>query len=359
MTLAGAALSLGAGAVQAQDARAPLDMLISTVQDDAGQHLLGLPGPDLAALLSGAHADERLQMVSALPTLNLERLVHTLAQSNAAPDLIAGLVTAAIMADPASGIRNLITANFQPEELRPVAVVMIEDIGDRCATLDPEALEAMLLAIMSFDRRAAEELVQFGNTAEAECAAILAPALVTLTEGEDSMIASAIETALAIEGGLMMQMVSVLRGEVDVAATEGGATPASTQPSQPVMPGAILNSGDAQGRPATRQHRTDPGSFGGNMTELPARNRTSTRVLSALDGSIGDDPASDAGTGSGDDIASDDEMTPGDDMASDDDATPGDDTGGNDDTDYAELPDHTLPDLENDRDVPTDVSRVN
>lgn len=281
IALAGAALTMGAGTapVQAQDAPA----LTSTAQSEAAQRFIGLPPAELSALLSDSTAD-----------------------------LIAGLVTAAIMTDAETEIGALVTANSQPEALRPVAAVMIGDLGGRCAMLEPEALEAMVAAVMSFDRRTAEDLVRLGNAADAECAAQLAPALVTLTDGEDSMIASAIETALAIEGGLMMRMVSVLRGEVDVAAIESGVVPVSVPSLQPVTPGSILDSGAAEDSPAVRQHRRNAGSFEDNMTEFRQRNRSAMRLSS----------------------------------------------GSEEDTELAELPDTTLPDFERDQDLPTDVSRV-
>ncbi len=224
------AASLGTGLAKEPSAQASAG---------AGGHLqliLDLPDNAFMAELGDAKFDAGfLAQVALLPEQDMADRIRLLAQSGDRPGPLVALLIAAITENPGSDIRELVIAAAPPDLLPPLATALLEDIETRCATLEEAVLEGLVLAALSFNRRRAEDMVRFGNMADADCAAMFGTALARITETADDLIASALETALALEGGVMMQMVSVLRGEVDVAPiNDGPGIPPAPPPAGPL-----------------------------------------------------------------------------------------------------------------------------
>lgn len=262
------AIAGGLAMTGAAQAKEPAVIPENAEQGAEAGHVIGLSEIELLAFLSESSSEERLHLVAALPAPDVMAVMGALAQSAALPALLAEMVTAALENDPAAPVRIAMAERAPADTLGPVATLLLEDIGDRCHALDAPVLEALVLATLTFDRRRADDLVRLGNRADADCAAQLGTALASISETAEDRIASALELALAFEGGVMLQMVSVLRGEVEVAAIETPTeTPAQTPPPAPAVPTAAVGGGG-----------TTPGGTDGSRPgheAIFAQNRTS------------------------------------------------------------------------------------
>ncbi len=238
-------VALGQTPALAQDDGADIQTLIELAGNDSAQDIVALPGAELAAILDAASQAERRALVSELPDEEIDALMTTLAQDAADPVLIGQMVSAVISEGPDATDRiiELVLLNTAPSRLPPIAAELYDVIDREFAELSLAVFDGHVLAALTFDSDLAGPLVELGNTWDEANAARLARALSLIAEQDDGALASAIETALAIEGGQMIRLASEFREELPVAATP--EAPAPAPPATPAVPPAGIGGGGA------------------------------------------------------------------------------------------------------------------
>ncbi len=251
--------------------------LVTSEQENAGQDLLDLPREDLAELLSESSDAEIDDLISDLSEDDLQNLIEALAQDPAESDLLGKIVARIIENDPAATdtVIEAVSANAGAGVLPEIATNLFDKIEGRCGGYEQAAMTGLTLAALSFSTATAERFVVLGNERGGDCAAAMSVALAEITETASNLIASSVETALALEGGAMLQLVSLARGEDDVAAIPADGAPVAAPAGPFVAPGAIggggaTAGGGAPGISAVASNRTDSvtGAGGGTFTPL-------------------------------------------------------------------------------------------
>ncbi|TVP72872.1 MAG: hypothetical protein EA339_05245 [Rhodobacteraceae bacterium] len=267
----------------AQDAPVSLldaSMLIEMANDDASQDFLSLSGAELAVILSDASDIEIAELIAALSEDDVQSLVILLAQGTDDAAFLAEIIAAVIENDPnaANGVIGTVVENVDATVLPVIATNLFEKISDRCGGYEQGAMTGMALTTLSFSASTAESLVALGNTRGGDCAASLSVALAEISVTGSNLIASAIETALALEGGMMLQLVSLARGEGDVAAITDGTAPAVPALAAPGVAPAAIGGGGATpggGAPGASSFVQNSGSTGATLAGGPAFTPTS------------------------------------------------------------------------------------
>ncbi|MFN3845088.1 MAG: hypothetical protein ACK4RZ_04570 [Paracoccaceae bacterium] len=235
----------------AQDmiARLPANVteVLALPPDSLSQFVQSLTADELAAILSTAMPDQQRALITALSSEDRTAVLAGQAQANTDPSPLAGLIADMITADPRTTEQIIaqVRQAMPTTALSPLAKQKTFAIASRCALADQAALTGMVLANTAFDTGAADRLVQFGNTADEVCAVKLARSIANITETADETIATSLEVALALEGGRMGNLVSAMRGEVEVAATP---RPPAAPPAGPIIaPAGVGGAGSAPG----------------------------------------------------------------------------------------------------------------
>ncbi|TVS04703.1 MAG: hypothetical protein EA407_03855 [Rhodobacteraceae bacterium] len=236
--------ALGVAPVVAQDATDDIGILIELARNDAAQDIVALPGSALADILGAASQDQLEELVGSLAAEDVDAILASLALTGADPRLQANMVSAVITSDPEATARiiDVILQNSPLIVLPDIAQGLYELIERVYADMSLAVFEGHVLAAVTFDRRIAGLLVELGNTWDTANAARLARALVTIAEDAEADLASAIETALALAGGQMLQLAAEFRDEIDVAAIPDPAPP---PPAAPGVPPAGIGGGGA------------------------------------------------------------------------------------------------------------------
>ena len=252
----GFGVALGLAPAIAQDDTTDITTLIELAANAAAQDVVALPGSQLAGILSDADGAQRTQLIAQLSDGDRDMLLTTLALSGASPALLADMVSAIITLNPDATDRmiEIILQNVAPAILPEIAESLYELIERLYAEMSRPILSGHVLAALAFDSTLSERLIRSANAWERQDAETLALVLVDIAERDDAVLASAIETALALEGGQMLELGSALRAEVPVAALpEAPAAAALT----PAVPPADIGGGGASPGGSTA---TTPGS---------------------------------------------------------------------------------------------------
>lgn len=237
------ATALGVTPGVAQEA-ADIEGFIELARADAAQDLVALPGAELAGLLDAGSRAQREELVASLAADEVDAILASLALTGADPVLLADMVSAVITTDPEATDRIIETVleNSAPVNLPAIAQGIYEEIAQTHAEMSLPVFEGHVLAAVRFDRQIARQLVELGNSWDTANAARLARALATIADTADELLASAIETALALEGGQMLQLAAEFRDEIAVAATPD---PAPVAPAPPAVPPAGIGGAGA------------------------------------------------------------------------------------------------------------------
>lgn len=273
VALSGGLLIAPLAAQEASESALDTSMLIEMAKDDAAQDFLELTGSELADILANASDIEIAELIAALSEDDVQALVIRLAQGTEDAALLADIIAAVIENDPeaTNSVIGTIAENVDAAVLPTIASNLFDEISGRCGGYDQVAMTGMALTTLSFDTSTAENLVVLGNNRGGDCAASLSVALAEITETGSNLIASAIETALALEGGAMLQLVSLARGEGDVAAIPDTATPVAA--AAPAVAPAAIGGGGATpggGAPGTSAFVQNSGSTGAGVAGGPA-----------------------------------------------------------------------------------------
>jgi hypothetical protein len=240
----GAALSLAPA--QAQETPGDIEGLIELARAEAVGEAPELPWVDLVAIVSEASDAQLWELVTALAPAEVDVLLAALPAGGAAPGVTADVVSAALSVDPAAADRLVaVVEQTTDPAMRPQIAERLFARIDRCDPEMPSTVhQAHVLAVLSLDRTLATRVVFRGNSCDDAFAAQLARILVDITETGDEALASAIETALALEGGEILRLASALRGELEVAAVPE-ATPPAVPAAPPAVPPAPIGGGGA------------------------------------------------------------------------------------------------------------------
>lgn len=261
-------VALGAAVLAFDTANAPasaqsdppeMSVLIELAQNNAMQDVISLPGAQLAEVLGGATEAERLALVAALPPAAVDTMMIAMLQARASNGVIADLIGAIIENDPADTQRiiDVILDNTAPAERPAIAAALYDRIdrlfSEAAVEISDAVLENTIFTAVTLDTRVADRFAQLGNRLSEDRSTALAAALARISETADDAVASAVETAVAREGGQFAQRFGVARGEVDVAVTPPVAPPPVAIPDVPAVPPAgIGGPGTAPGAaPAT------------------------------------------------------------------------------------------------------------
>jgi hypothetical protein len=253
---------------------ASIDALLEQPPQLASQLVQSLTGSQLAEALAGATGEQLSALVALLSPEARAALVTSLAQADADPGLQADLIARMVADSPdsAGSLIGLVRQNSAPERLAGLGEKIWAQTVEQIGPLDQNAVTALVLTTLSFDPGLAFRIVRFGNSADMAVAAKLARALVDVAETAEEPIVSAIELALALEGGIMARLVRMLRGEPDVAAI-----PDTTPPPGPVVGPAAIGgagstagnrSGSGAGRDAIFANNSQGGGVPGAFTGL-------------------------------------------------------------------------------------------
>ena len=230
-----------------------LSVLIELAQNDAVDDILGVPGAQLGDVLMDGTDAERLALIAALPDSAVDSLLVSMLQAGASGAAIASVIEAVIVSDPGDTARivEVVLENAVPAERPGIAGVLFDEIesllSEDLLTVDEEILEGLVFAALTIDISTAEQFAQLGSSLDGEAAEMLAMVLARITETADPSLASAIETAIALEGGLFAQAFGAARDEVDVAVIPpADPAPVPVAPDAPaVAPAQIGGPGAA------------------------------------------------------------------------------------------------------------------
>ena len=242
--LVGTALGVAPALAVAQTAP-PVDMdgLTALASSAEAAQVLALPAGDLGGILAAATPAQLASFVAVLTPAELDALVALLVANRAEPPLVSGMVSAALSVDAtrarARALIGVVQQNASPAARTQIAAEVYQAV-DGCQVDLPRANHAAhVLTALSLDMALASRLIAVGNGCGDADAARLAEILFNIIETGDETLASAIEAALALEGGQMLRRVSALRGELEV----GAVTP--PVPVTPLVPAAPIGAGSS------------------------------------------------------------------------------------------------------------------
>lgn len=246
---------LGLSPAWAQQDAADIKTLLDLAANDSARDVVSLPGDQLGEILAGASQAEREALVAALDAEEVDALLAALALGGAAAAVIANTVSAVITTAPDATDRiiDVVLQNAPPVALPQIAAALYDVIDRVFAEMAPPVFDGHVQAALAFDARIASRLVALGNTWDMADATRLARVLVALAEGDDTTLASTIETALALEGGQMLQLAAQFRDELPVAAVPEApppVPPVAVAPPAPIGGGAASPAGLAATGPA-------------------------------------------------------------------------------------------------------------
>lgn len=243
----GLGTALGLAPAIAQDDATDISTLIELAQNAAAQDVISLPGGQLADILTEADDAQRDRLIAELSAGDTDALLGTLALSGAAPELLAEMVSAIITLDPdaADRVIEIVQQNVAPAVLPDIAAGVFDVIEADHADMSRPVLDGHVLAALSFDTGLSERLIALGNSWDRPDAEELAHVLVDIIERDDAALASAIETALALEGGQMLELVAELRDEIPVAALPEATAAVPAAPAVP--PAGVGGAGTSPG----------------------------------------------------------------------------------------------------------------
>lgn len=281
-------LALGAAVLCVDSATAPasaqddppaLSVLIELAQNGAADDILSVPGAQLAGVLAGGTAAERLALVGVLPASAVDAMLVLMLQADAADDVIVDVVEAVIVNDPQDTARviDVVRANTGEDAGPALAAVLVGRIegilGDAALAAPDQVLQGLVLVALSLDAQvSATNLVALGGRLSADAAEALATALVQISAStEEFAVASAIDTAVALGDGQFGQVFRDAREEIG-----DGAVPAVVlmpAPDSPLIPPAELDTsavspGDAPATTAGEGATTAQAPGGSGETPL-------------------------------------------------------------------------------------------
>ena len=211
---------IGAGPARAEARSANVETTTPRVHRDLALRSLSRPIPQFSRTLEEARAKRRSLFSTALQLGNVRSVVASFARVASDPLFHARKISAVLTLEPANS-GHVIDESLQylPSDLLAgIAEELYQAIAEAFSDMPFGIFEAHVLATMRFDRRMAHRLVALGNTWDADNKARLARALVSIIDNSDLVLASAIETAIAIEGGEILQMAAAFRDEIAVSA---------------------------------------------------------------------------------------------------------------------------------------------
>jgi hypothetical protein len=240
--LLGTALGVVPALAVAQTVPVDIENLTALAASPEAAQVLALPASDLAGLLTTASPEQLTTFVAALTPAELDALVALLVVNRAEPQLMAAIVSAALLLDSARAalLIDIIQGDAPPAARSQIAAGLFGRIDSCRPDLERAAHGAHVLAALSLDTGLAPRLIAVGNGCNEADAQRLAEILFAILETADETLASAIETALALEGGQMLRLIAALRGELEVAAV----TP---EPPAPLVPPTPIGAGAASG----------------------------------------------------------------------------------------------------------------